>query len=69
MIIVGIVAQFVTLFVTIMLYLARKGKTLPLRKLKSLKAIDEVVGRCAEMGGRPILASSGIGSVASWNIN
>ncbi len=44
MIIVGIVAQFVTLFVTIMLYLARKGKTLPLRKLKSLKAIDEVVG-------------------------
>lgn len=44
MIIVGIVAQFVTLFVAIMLYLARKGKTLPLRKLKSLKAIDEVVG-------------------------
>mgnify|MGYP001121920283 CR=1 FL=1 len=44
MIIVGIVAKFVTLFVTIMLYLARKGKTLPLRKLKSLKAMMRLLG-------------------------
>lgn len=55
------------------IYLGRKGKSLYLRPIAGLLAMDEAIGRATEMG-KPILYSSGRGkmerpaSIASMNI-
>jgi hypothetical protein len=60
-------------FVGFFVYLGRKGKSLYLRPIAGLLAMDEAIGRATEMG-KPILYSSGRGkmerpaSIASMNI-
>jgi hypothetical protein len=60
-------------FVGWFIYLGRKGKSLYLRPIAGLLAMDEAIGRATEMG-KPILYSSGRGkmerpaSIASMNI-
>lgn len=60
-------------FVGIFILLGRKGKSLYLRPIAGLSAMDEAIGRATEMG-KPILYSSGRGkmerpaSIASMNI-
>jgi hypothetical protein len=46
-----------------MIFLARRGKTLYIRKIAGLSAIDEAVGRATEMG-RPILFSPGLDTLS-----
>ena len=61
------------IFVGWFIYLGRKGKSLYLRPIAGLLAMDEAIGRATEMG-KPILYSSGRGkmerpaSIASMNI-
>jgi hypothetical protein len=60
-------------FVGAFIILGRKGKSLYLRPIAGLNAMDEAIGRATEMG-KPILYSSGRGkmerpaSIASMNI-
>jgi hypothetical protein len=53
---------FVLLFVIVLVYVARakKGKVPKIRRLPALDAIEEAVGRAAEMG-RPVVFSTGWG--------
>ena len=60
-------------FILYFLYHARRGKTLFIRKIAGLQAIDDAVGRATEMG-KPILYILGLGyiediaTIASLNI-
>ncbi|MDD5530329.1 MAG: fibronectin type III domain-containing protein [bacterium] len=54
-----IIFSFVVLFA---IFQARKGKTLFIRKINGLDALDEAVGRATEMG-RPVLYVPGLGSI------
>ncbi len=70
-VLIGIIVT--ALFVGWFIYLGRKGKSLYLRPIAGLLAMDEAIGRATEMG-KPILYSSGRGkmerpaSIASMNI-
>ena len=59
-ILIGILL-FTTLFF-VLLYMARSNPKLYIRRIGGLDAIDEAVGRTAEMG-KPIIYTTGIGSV------
>jgi hypothetical protein len=54
-----IIGLFVCIAVIFFIETAKRGKTLFLRRIAGLEAIDEAVGRATEMG-RPILFVSGI---------
>lgn len=56
----------VIMFVAILmsLYLAKKGREIPIRSMAGLDAIDEAVRRCTEMK-RPIMVTTGIGGAGS----
>jgi hypothetical protein len=45
-------------------YLAKSGKLWEIRPIEALEAIEESIGRCAEMG-RPVLVTPGISSLVS----
>ena len=68
---IGIIVTFLFIFGYI-LY-GKKGKSLKIRSIPGLEALDEAVGRATEMG-KPILFSSGLGkmervaTMASMNI-
>jgi hypothetical protein len=68
---IGIIITFLFIFGYI-LY-GKKGKSLKIRSIPGLEALDEAVGRATEMG-KPILFSSGLGkmervaTMASMNI-
>jgi hypothetical protein len=70
-VLIGIIVT--ALLVGWFIYLGRKGKSLYLRPIAGLLAMDEAIGRATEMG-KPILYSSGRGkmerpaSIASMNI-
>lgn len=70
-VLIGIIVT--ALLVGWFIYLGRKGKSLYLRPIAGLMAMDEALGRATEMG-KPILYSSGRGkmerpaSIASMNI-
>jgi hypothetical protein len=56
----------VVIFISILLYFvttARKGKSLSIRKIAGLDALDEAVGRATEMG-RPVLYVPGLSSMS-----
>ncbi len=53
---------FATAVIVGMVVIAQRGRKLFIRRIGGLTAIDEAVGRAAEMG-RPILASIGLGGV------
>jgi len=60
-------------FIIFFIYRARKGRSLYIRKIAGLSAVDDAVGRATEMG-KPILYSLGLGqidaiaTIASLNI-
>ena len=56
-----ILIMFSILFISF-LFLSRKGRTLYLRKLEGIAAIEEAVGRATEMG-RPVLFVPGIDNI------
>jgi hypothetical protein len=45
-------------------YLAKKGRSWPIRPLEGLEAVREGIARCAEMG-RPVLVTPGISSLTA----
>lgn len=58
---------FIIIFLLLLLYfisIARKGKTIFIRKIPGLDAIDDAIGRATEMG-KPILFCSGLGGVSA----
>ncbi|OGC94893.1 MAG: hypothetical protein A2W25_10570, partial [candidate division Zixibacteria bacterium RBG_16_53_22] len=70
-VLIGIIV--VGLIVAVFIYRGRRGKSLYLRPIAGLTAVDEAIGRATEMG-KPILYSSGRGgmqrpaTMASMNI-
>ncbi len=56
---IGILIGLICFFILWKIFSARRGKQLFIRKIPGLNAIDEAVGRAAEMG-RPILFAPGI---------
>jgi len=56
---VAIFEAILVFFILSKIFLARRGKSLYIRKIAGLNAIDEAVGRATEMG-RPVLFSPGI---------
>ena len=67
----GWLGEFVTLlfvaFVLFNIYRARGGKNLFVRRIAGLNAIDDAVGRAAEMG-RPIVMVPGIGALNAISV-
>lgn len=67
----GWLGEFVTLlfmgFVLLNIYRARGGKNLFVRRIAGLNAIDDAVGRAAEMG-RPIVMVPGIGALNAISV-
>lgn len=58
---------FVVIFFLFLLYfisIARKGKSIFIRKIPGLDAIDDAIGRATEMG-RPILFCTGLGGISA----
>jgi len=56
---IGILEVFLAFLILYKIFSARRGKSLYIRKIPGLSAIDEAVGRATEMG-RPMLFAPGI---------
>ena len=51
----------------LVIYYIRSRKKIYIRRVPGLDAIEEAVGRCAEMG-KPVMASFGIGGFTYWTL-
>ena len=58
---IGVVAIVFTIFLLIFIASARKGKTMYVRPLAGINAVDDAIGRATEMG-KPILYILGLGT-------